>query len=63
MVIRDDKLVGVVLVGEIDCAGIYIGLIREAIDISPMKERLLSRDFGYIDFPEKLRKEKLGVIS
>lgn len=60
LVIQGEKLVGVVLVGKIDIAGIYIGLIREGIDITPMKDRLLADDFGYVDFPEELRKEKLG---
>lgn len=63
LVIRDERLVGVILVGKIDRAGIYIGLIREGINITPMKERLLANDFGYVDFPEELRKKKLGVAS
>ncbi|MBS3908777.1 MAG: NAD(P)/FAD-dependent oxidoreductase [Actinobacteria bacterium] len=61
IVLRDNEIVGAVLVGNIDRAGLVTGLIRERVDISEMRERLLADDFGYIDFPVELRKERLGV--
>lgn len=62
MVIRGDRLVGFILIGAIERAGIYTGLIREGIDIRPFKRRLLKRDFGLIDFPGELRSYKLSTV-
>lgn len=61
MVIRENRLVGFILIGAIDRAGIYTGLIRERIDVHPFKHRLLKMDFGVIDFPKDLRTYKLST--
>jgi len=61
MVIKENQLVGFILIGAIDRAGIYTGLIRERIDIKPFKRRLLNADFGYIDLPKELRTTKLST--
>lgn len=63
IVLKDNKVVGAVLVGNIDRAGLVTGLIREQIDVGEMRERLLADDFGYIDFPVEIRKERLGVAQ
>ena len=63
MVIRDHRLVGFILLGAIDRAGIYTGLIRERIDIRPFKRRLLDGDFGMIDFPKEIRQFKLSTVD
>ncbi len=62
MVMRDGRLVGFILLGAIDRAGIYTGLIREQIDIRPFKRRLLDGDFGLIDFPREIRQFKLSTV-
>jgi NAD(P)H-nitrite reductase large subunit len=61
IVLRGSVVAGAVMVGNIDRAGLITGLIRDQIDISNMRDRLLADDFGYIDFPVELRKERLGV--
>jgi NAD(P)H-nitrite reductase large subunit len=61
VVLRGSVVVGAVFVGSIDRAGLITGLIRDQIDVSIMRDRLLADDFGYIDFPIELRKERLGV--
>jgi len=58
-IIKDNRLVGFVAIGEIDRVGILTNLIRQRIDVSNIKERLVSLDFGLVDLPEKWRKEKL----
>jgi len=63
VVLRGNTVVGAVFVGEIDRAGLITGLIRDQVDISSMKDRLIESDFGYIDFPVELRKERLGVAN
>ncbi|HTP64587.1 MAG TPA: FAD-dependent oxidoreductase [Geobacteraceae bacterium] len=55
IVIEDNFLVGAVLVGSVERAGILAGLIREKIDVSPFKERLLAHDFGFIHLPREIR--------
>jgi NAD(P)H-nitrite reductase large subunit len=63
IVLRGSTIVGAVFVGKIDRAGLITGLIRDQIDISFMRDRLLDENFGYIDFPIELRKERLGVAE
>ncbi len=63
IVLRGSTIVGAVFVGKIDRAGIITGLIRDQIDISSMRNRLLADNFGYIDFPVELRKERLGAVA
>ncbi len=62
MVLKGNRLVGFILIGAVDRAGIYTGLIREGIDVEPFKKRLLDPDFGYIDFPKDLRSYKLSTV-
>ncbi|MEO2065301.1 MAG: NAD(P)/FAD-dependent oxidoreductase, partial [Desulfurobacteriaceae bacterium] len=58
-VIKDGKLVGFVAVGQIDRVGILTNLIRQKIDVSEFKERLIELDFGLVDLPQWWREEKL----
>jgi len=47
VVLKQNVLVGVVMVGRISNAGVYGALIRRHIDVSSVKDRLLDADFGY----------------
>ncbi len=58
-ILKDGKLVGFIAVGEIDRVGILTNLIRQKIDVSEFKERLVSLDFGLSDLPAWWRREKL----
>jgi NAD(P)H-nitrite reductase large subunit len=49
-------LVGAMLIGEIDRAGIYTGLIRDRVDVEPFRKHLLSGNFGLISLPKGVRK-------
>ena len=49
VVLRDNAVVGVVLVGEIENAGVYAALMRKKVDITSIKQRLLDRNFGFAD--------------
>lgn len=60
VVLRDGCIVGYICLNKIDRAGIMTGLIKEKADVSAFKERLLSPDFGYIDFSEADRKSRLS---
>ncbi|MBU1124399.1 MAG: FAD-dependent oxidoreductase [Candidatus Omnitrophica bacterium] len=53
LLLKDNHLVGAVLVGDIKSSGAYLRLIRERIDCSSIKDMLLQEDFGYphiVDF-------------
>jgi len=56
IVLKDNKIVGVIFVGDIERTGIYTGLIKERVDITSFKENLLKEDFGLISLPKEYRK-------
>lgn len=55
IVVKGNILVGAVLVGNVERAGIFAGLIREKIEITPFRECLLAPDFGIIHLPREIR--------
>ena len=55
-VLRDGRVVGALFVGDIGRAGIVTGLIRERIDVSGIKDLLLSDELGLISLPAEYRK-------
>lgn len=59
MVIKDNKLIGAVLVNDIDRAGIYTGLILQKMDVSSFKDKLLDENFGLVYLPKEFRKKML----
>ena len=56
LVLRGDRLVGAICVGDVERAGIYTGLIRDRAGVGPFKEHLLSGNFGLISLPWEYRK-------
>jgi len=55
IIIRENRVVGAILLGTIDRAGIYGLLIREKVDVSHFKEELLGDDFGFLSLPKEFR--------
>jgi NAD(P)H-nitrite reductase large subunit len=55
IVLKGNLLVGAVLVGNVERAGIFAGLIRDKIDITPIRGSLLAPDFGIIHLPREIR--------
>ncbi|MHC4914121.1 MAG: NAD(P)/FAD-dependent oxidoreductase [Planctomycetota bacterium] len=55
-VLRGNRLVGAVLVGDVDRAGIFTGLIRGKVDVSGVREMILSDEFGVLSLPAEYRK-------
>lgn len=53
LVIKDNVLKGLILVGDISCAGILTALIRKKSDISGFKHQIFLEDFGYGNFLKK----------
>lgn len=56
IVLKDNKLIGAIFVGKIENAGIYTGLIKDKIDVSPFKKHLIKENFGLISLPKEYRK-------
>lgn len=55
IVLKDNVLMGAVLVGAVDRAGIFAGLMREKIDVTPFRDKLLDVDFGFIHLTKEIR--------
>jgi NAD(P)H-nitrite reductase large subunit len=55
-VLRDNRIVGTIFVGQIDRAGIATGLVQGKVDVSDIKHLLLSQDFGIVSLPQEYRK-------
>ena len=56
LVLRNDRLVGAILVGNVNRAGIYTGLIRRKIPIGDSRNKLMSEHFGILSLPDQYRK-------
>ena len=58
-ILREGRIVGLILAGKISRAGIFVNLMRSRADVSPFTGDLFNEDFGYWSIPEKLRWELL----
>ncbi len=58
--VKDGLIKGLVFVGRVERAGIYLNLMRRKINVSNFKDRLLDYDFGYTKLPENIRWNLLG---
>ncbi|MFH1310404.1 MAG: FAD-dependent oxidoreductase [Candidatus Omnitrophota bacterium] len=67
IVLKENRIVGVIFMGKIERAGIYIGLIKEAVNLASCffsesgssfskKEYFLKDNFGLISLPQEYRK-------
>jgi nitrite reductase (NADH) large subunit len=56
LILYNHRLMGAILIGDIDRAGIYTGLIRDQVDVEPFQRHLLSGNFGLISLPKAYRK-------
>jgi NAD(P)H-nitrite reductase large subunit len=55
--IKDNRIVGMIFVNEVDRAGVILGLMRDKADITSFKNEILLEDFGPIYLPKALRQE------
>jgi len=54
--IKDNKVIGIIMIGNIERAGIYCGLIRNRIDLSGVRANIFREDFGIIHLPADYKK-------
>ena len=57
--IKENRLVGYLLINDIERAGIYTELIRDGTDVSAFMDNLGRDGFGLASFPEEIRKKKM----
>ncbi|MDO8636873.1 MAG: NAD(P)/FAD-dependent oxidoreductase, partial [Dehalococcoidia bacterium] len=62
IVLKDNRVVGLLYTGAVDRAGIVYGLMKDGIDVSAFKGELISPSFGMASMPEALRKERMKLI-
>ncbi|MDP2949396.1 MAG: FAD-dependent oxidoreductase [Chloroflexota bacterium] len=61
IVLKNNRVVGMIFIGEIERSGVVFGLMKDGINVGSFKESLLARDFGLSYFPDHLRRERLGA--
>ena len=62
LILKDNLIVGAILVGDIKSSGIFLRLMREKINPSSFKDKLLQENFSYPDIMSFLKeKEKVYV--
>ncbi len=63
VVIKDGVIVGMILTGNTEKAGIYINLMRNKINVEEFKYVLVTEDFGLASIPEELWLPQLSLPS
>lgn len=59
LVFKNDILVGAILLGDIDRAGILTGIINDGVKVTSFKESLINDKFGFMVLPKEIREEKM----
>lgn len=62
ILLKDNMIVGFIFLGDIKKAGIFFRLLKNQVDVSEIKDSLLSEDFGIVTLPEQLR-QKMFVVN
>ncbi|OGO45255.1 MAG: hypothetical protein A2Z05_07735 [Chloroflexi bacterium RBG_16_60_22] len=60
VLVKGGKVAGLVFAGDIEKSGIVYNLMKDGVDVSDFKERLVADDFGLASLPEKIWREKLA---
>jgi len=59
IVLKDDLLVGMVFVKDIEKSGIVFSLMRDGVNVHDFKQAILTDDFGLVSLPRELWHERL----
>ena len=63
IVLKENRVVGAILLNAVERAGVYGMLIREGIDVKAFKDQLLSDAFGLLVLPKEFRKHLVAGES
>jgi NAD(P)H-nitrite reductase large subunit len=61
VILKNDLIMGMVFVGNIEKSGIIFGLMRDRVNVESFKQSLLADDFGLAFFPRSLWQERLAL--
>lgn len=59
VILKNDLLVGMIFVGDIDKSGMVYGLMRDRVNVGSFKEAFMADDFGLASLPRDLWQERL----
>jgi NAD(P)H-nitrite reductase large subunit len=59
VILKDNLIVGMIFVGNIEKSGIIFGLMRDEVNVESFKQSLLADNFGLAFFPRALWQEQL----
>ncbi len=60
VILKNDLIMGMIFVGNIEKSGIIFGLMRDRVNLESFKQSLLADDFGLAFFPRALWQERLA---
>ncbi|MCL5959641.1 MAG: FAD-dependent oxidoreductase [Chloroflexi bacterium] len=60
IVLKDNRLVGMAFVDDIERSGLVLGLMREKADVSNIKHAIVGDEFGLISMPREARQARLS---
>ena len=63
VILKDDLIMGMIFVGNIEKSGIIFGLMKDRVNVVSFKQSLLADDFGLAFFPRALWQERLAPSS
>jgi len=63
IVLKNNRIVGFVLVGDIDKSGVYGSLLRKKIDVATIKEQILKRNFDFAKIIPLIKKNKQSFME
>ena len=63
VILKDDLVMGMMFVGNIEKSGIIFGLMRDRVNVESFKQSLLADDFGLAFFPRALWQERLEASA
>jgi len=63
VILKNDLIMGMIFVGNIEKSGIIFGLMRDRVNVESFKQSLLADDFGLAFFPRALWQERLAPSS
>jgi NAD(P)H-nitrite reductase large subunit len=58
LILKDDLIQGLIMAGDVDRAGIYLGLMRDKVKTTSFKKELLTDEFAVVHLPVEV-KEKI----
>lgn len=60
--LKDGRILGFIFINSFDRTGMIVDLMKNKVDVSSFKERLLLDNFGFLDLPKEVRREKIWRV-